>query len=126
MQIQLSKVVKINELCDKMKTREMPLLVAYKFAQLMENLKPQVSFYRDKYMEILRKYAQLDEDGNFISDENDNIKLKEDQSETCIKEINDLENFQVSIDKIDFKLEQLEDLIFTPAEIQVLLPFVTE
>lgn len=126
MQMQLSKAIQAHSLCEKIKEQKMPLMVAYKFAQLMNNLEPQVSFYKERYTEILRTYAQVGEDGNFISDDDGNIKLKDGQGDECIKKINELENFSISIEKVEFKLDQLEELSLTPSEVQTLLPFIME
>ena len=103
----------------------LPLKGAYKINKIRKNTAKEVESYREKFREIIDKYAKKDENGNLIfSDDNSQIMIQEDKIDECEKALTELQDLTVEVDNYNLTLEDLgEDFECSPDEIDVLMPF---
>lgn len=104
----------------------LPLKGAYKLNKIKKGLEKETEFYTEKFQEILDKYGQKDENGNFVfSEDNQQILIVDGKMEECNKALDELQNLEVQIENYNFKLEDLgEDIECTPEELEALMPFM--
>ena len=53
-------------LSKEISTKEMPIKLSYKFSKLLTSVNTEFEFYQKKVSEILQKYGQKDDKGEFI------------------------------------------------------------
>lgn len=110
----------------EVKDQKMSIRLAYKFSKLANRVDEEAQFYRTKLQEIIDKYVEKDEDGKpVIIDDGAALKIIKGQEAECNKAMLELQNIDVDING-NFTVEELEGLELTPAQMQVLLPFISE
>ena len=122
--------VKINDLLNSVETlqklsnQNFKAKLAWQVARLIRAAESELQTFNDTRLNLIRKYGEKDENGDLLTDENNNYKIIPDKANDCSNELNELANSEVEINanKLDFAL--LEDLDFTPVEMAVLEPFV--
>lgn len=126
MKIKLIDARDLNLLYDGIKSAEMPISLAYKFNKLMNSVDKELDFFQEKLNAILEKYAERDEQGNYVQLTPNNIKIQEDKMDECQKELNELQSFEVEIPEIKFSLEELDCLEVTPQQLKSLMSFIED
>ena len=122
--------VKINDLLNSVETlqklsnQNFKAKLAWQVARLIRAAESELQTFNDTRLNLIRKYGEKDENGDLLTDENNNYKIIPDKANDFSNELNELANSEVEINakKLDFAL--LEDLDFTPVEMAVLEPFV--
>ena len=104
---------------------EMPLRLSYKFTKLLSSIETESEFFITKLREIISKYGDKDDQGNF-KEENGNILIQKQFIELAQKEVSALNNIEVTLPDITFTLDELEILNIKPADLRALLPFIKE
>lgn len=104
----------------------LPLKGAYKLNKIRKALDKEGEFYSDKFQEIIDTYAQKDDNGELIfNDDGTQIMIQEDKLEECEKALTDLQNLEVQIENYNFTIEDLgENIECTPDELAILMPFM--
>lgn len=110
---------------EKVKDQTMSISTAYKLSKIYKATKDDLTFYQDKLREILLQYAELDENGQFISVEDGNgIKLKPDTQEACLAAINELQDTESDIEFEPIPVDALSSLEVTPSELEGIMGFI--
>lgn len=105
--------------------KEMPIKLSYKFSKIFDSIETDYQFFFSQLKKILDKYAEKDENGNFIQNE-EHIPLRKETLELAEKALNDLYETEIALPKITFTLDELEGLDIKPFELKMLLPFIEE
>lgn len=108
-----------------LKSTQMSLRLSYKFSKLLSKIEKDNEFFIEKAREIVLKYAEKDENGNYIQNEG-NIKVIPENIPLANKELDELNNIEMEDIDITFTLEELESLSIAPEVLQPLLPFIKE
>ena len=122
------KFVSIENLYTILKTfqeKEMPIKLSYKFSKIFDSIESDYQFFFSQLKKILDKYAEKDEEGKFVQN-GDHIPLKKETLELAEKALNDLYETEITLPKIIFTLDELEELNIKPFELKALLPFIEE
>lgn len=107
------------------KSTQMPLRLSYKFSKLLSKIEKDNEFFMEKTREIVLKYAEKDENGNYIQNEG-NVRVTPENIPLANKELDELNNIEMEDIDITFTLEELESLSIAPEALQPLLPFIKE
>ena len=104
----------------------LPLKGAYKLNKIKKAIEKESEFYSEKFQEIVKTYAQQDENGNVVfSDDGNQIMIKEGMIEECNQALQDLQDLEVEIETYGLTIEDLgEDIQCTPEELEALMPFM--
>lgn len=105
--------------------KEMPIKLSYKFSKIFDSIESDYQFFLSQLRKILDKYAERDENGEFIQKDG-HIPFKKDCFELAEKALNDLYETEITLPKISFTLDELEGLDIKPFELKALLPFIEE
>lgn len=76
---------------------KLPAHIAYKFAKFLRLTDGDETFFNERFKAVLDSYAQKDENGHFVRDGERGIALKPDCTETCRKEMQELENTEIEL-----------------------------
>lgn len=112
---------------EKIKDQVMPVPTAYKLSKIYKATKEDSAFYQEKLRAILTEYAEIDEDGNFIStDGGKGIKLKPDTQEACAAAINELQEIESDIKFDPISIDSLSTLSVSPSDIESIMGFIAQ
>ena len=125
MKVTMEQIAEFRNSSDFFISAQVPLVGAYKINKIRKAADKEFEFYRDKFQEIVNKYARKDNDGNIqFSDDGQQIMIQQDKIEECNQELEDLQKLEVEIDNYNLTLENLGDNIeCTPAQLEALMPF---
>ena len=127
MTLKLTQITSLPTLIQKIKTLPLPIKTSYKFALLGLDVERHVNFYREQLQSIIQNYGQKDEKGNLIPTEDGNgVLLASETYNEAYAKVAELEDLEVELKDISFKLEDFGTLELTPEEVAQLLPFIKE
>lgn len=125
MNIKLQDIVENIEGLNDFSKMSLPAATAFKAARLLKRLNEEINIYQQTRTQVITKYAERNADGSFRQDGN-NLIIPKDKIEVCNKELQDLLNTEIEVNIIPFKLEELQDLHFTPSQLLLLQNFIEE
>jgi hypothetical protein len=111
----------INEISDKVKN----IGTQYKFLKLKKLSLEEYDIFQQQYNTILQ-YAQTDDTGHIITNDNGGILMKKDKTDEYQKLLKEFNDFEIQIPDIYFSLDELEPLNLTFDELELLMPFIKE
>ena len=124
--VQLKDIIEGTEVLKKLAGQPLRGKVAFQISKILKRLEDELTLFNNTRVDIIKKYSQTNENGELISDENGNVKLKEETIEDFNKEITELLNMEIEIDANRIALEDIENVDFTPAEMTLLMPLIEE
>lgn len=122
----LNSVEKLHNVLSSLNQNTMPLRLAYKFTKISSKIEEDYNFYIEKTKEIVIKYAEKDEEGKIIPNEQGNVTIHKNCISQAEKELFELAAIEVDNPEITFTLEELESLEIKPYDLQYLIPFIEE
>ena len=124
--MKLGQIEQLIPTLSTLKDKELPLRVAYKISLLMKAVENDYNFYMEEAKKILKEYAQVDSEGQYITDENGNIPFKEEFADEAQKKVQELKEIEGTETNLFFTLDEFDGISLTPAQLQPLLPFIKE
>lgn len=125
MKVTMEQIVDFRNSSDFFISAQVPLVGAYKINKIRRAADREFEFYREKFQEIVNKYAMKDKDGNVMfSDDGAQIRIQQDKIQECNDELEALQTLEVEVDNYGLTLENLGNNIeCTPAQLEALMPF---
>ncbi len=99
--------------------------LAYKFMKFLKITDSEDAFYNQRLAALIEQYAQRDEEGKYIK-ENDSFQIIKDKVDECRRVVNELNETKVDKPLISFCLEELKELKLSIKEIAYLDEFIIE
>lgn len=124
--------LKIGQLLDSIETLKQlsgePLKarVAFMIARIIKETDTEVTNYNETRSNLINKYGKKNEDGTLEVDSKNNVQFEPEDVPTFNAELSDLLNTTITLNADKIKMDDLENLEFTPAEILMLEPFIEE
>lgn len=122
--IKVSDLLNATETLQKLSQKELKAKLALSIARLLKEAEREIQNFNEVRMNLINKYGEKDEKGELITDDKGNCKIIPDGIETFSKELNDLVTTDVEINANKLKLDDLENLDFTPGDMVALEPFI--
>ena len=123
--MKLSEIEKLYTTLKQLNEKEMPVKISYKFSKIFSQISTDFEFYSKKIQEILSKYGEKDEKGNFIVKDG-MVPFQKDYVDLAMKELDELNSIDITLPEYQFSLEELEPLSLTPAQVSSLTNFIKE
>lgn len=123
--MKLSEIEKLYTTLKQLNEKEMPIKISYKFSKIFSQISTDFEFYSKKIQEILSKYGEKDEKGNFIVKDG-MVPFQKDYVDLAMKELDELNSIDITLPDYQFSLEELEPLSLTPAQVSSLTNFIKE
>jgi len=83
-----------------------------------------VQEFNETRMALIKKYGEKDENGELITDDKGNCKIITENVEKFSAELNELVAAEIEINANKIKMDDLENVDFTPSEMVALEPFI--
>lgn len=124
--MKLANVLSFMEIYTAIKDHSMSVKTAYKFSKLAHKLEEEQKFYQDKLREIIDQYVEKDTNGEIVyTEDHQAMKIISGKEEECSKAMDELQNIEIEVEPV-FNIDELGDLTLTPAQMQLLYPFIIE
>lgn len=125
--MKLSDVIKVRGIFLQIKDTKMPIKTSYQIARFLQKTDVDATFYGDKYRDIINDCAELKEDGTpSISDDGQNIKIKEDKIQDCVAMIQELESTEIENFDLKINISDLENSGLTVEQLYILMDYIVE
>ena len=125
--VSLREVIESTQVLQKLAQKSLRGRAAFQISKLLKQLENELELFNTTRMNLIQKYGEKDENGELAREEGtDNIKLMEDKIVDFNNEFNELLNSKIEINGEAIKLEDIENEDFTPAEMSILMPFISE
>ena len=109
--MKLEKALMVCQLYEKIKTKVIPISVAFKLSRLYNEFKDNCEFYQKTLGDLINTYAQKDERGALLySEDKSTILIVPDKIKECNARLHELKNLEIAKPDITFCAEELESL----------------
>ena len=125
-EISVSTLVECTETLNELIQKPLKIRTAYKIARLAREIQKELELFETTKVSLVKKYGELDENGNPVILENGNYKIKNESSKEFLAEYQDMLTQKISLNIEPLSLEELEEERFTPQEISSIIDFIKE
>lgn len=126
MNVTLKDIVESQEAMRALSTKPLRGRAAFKVARLLKKLEVELSTFNDTRMRLIENYAKKDENGQFVTNEQNEYQFDKEHADKFVEEVNKLLAEEIQIDANPILISEVEELDFTPAEMAMLEPFMDE
>ena len=118
----INSVSTLKELMSKpLKSR-----VAYKVARLAREVENEYRLYDEKRVDLIKKFANHDENGELVVDEEGSFSVADENVAEFRKELMELMDVEIELNVDKVSLDELDGCDFTPNEMANIMVFVEE
>ena len=124
--IKISDLLNSTEALQKLAGTELKAKLAWQVGRILKAAETEIQSFNEARMNLIKKYGEKDENGELITDEQGNCKIVEGDINEFSNELNDLINSEVEISGNKIKIDDLDKVDFTPAEmaqLEILIDF---
>ena len=124
--IKISDLLNSTEALQKLAGTELKAKLAWQVGRILKAAEIEIQSFNETRMNLIKKYGEKDENGELITDEQGNCKIVEGDINEFSNELNDLINSEVEISGNKIKIDDLDKVDFTPAEmaqLEILIDF---
>lgn len=124
--MKMYEVLELQTLYNSIANIKLPLKTTYKFTRLMKRAEEEISFYQEKFREIVEEYG-VKENGEYkITPDGQSIAIIPGKEVECNTKLAELRNLDVLIDGIKFSIEELEKLDVSISELSCLMSLIED
>lgn len=125
-QVKISDLLNSTEALQKLAGTELKAKLAWQVGRILKAAEVEIQSFNETRMNLIKKYGEKDEKGELVTDEQGNCKIVEGDINEFSNELNDLINSEVEINGNKIKIDDLDKVDFTPAEmaqLEILIDF---
>lgn len=116
------KIVNDANFLGTLTNKQLPIKVSYAIAKNVSKIEKELEIYSKEKQKLVDKYCIKDENGNNKIDENDQLKIADENLDDWNKSINELLDIEIEIDIHKFNINDLlnSNLDMTPSELMLI------
>lgn len=122
--VKISELLNSTEVLQKLSRTDLKAKPSWKVARLLKSADVEIQEFNDTRLKLIQKYGQKDENGELVTDADGNCQIIQESIAQFSSELNELLNTDVEINADRIRIEDIEHLDFTPAEMSILEPFI--
>ena len=122
--IKLQDLLNSTEALQRLAQTSLKARPAFYVAKLLKAADKEIQEFNETRMNLIKKYGEKDENGELITDENQNCKIPDQDISNFTQELNDLAATEVEINANKLRIDDLETVDFTPNDMSVLELFI--
>ena len=122
----LRNIVESADIMRELSGKSLKGRAAFRVARLLREVEKEFTLFNEKRVDLIREYAQKDENGEIKSEENGNVTLDPDRLTEFYQKLEELLNAEVEINAERIDINDLDDIELTPAQVINLEPFINE
>lgn len=114
----------LSALIEKIKNQNFSIETQYKFLKISKVVDNELSIINEQKELLVKQFAEYDENGQILMNEDGGIKIKEESLNECLKKVIELNQITITFPDIYFSLSELENLGLTLQDLMYLEPFI--
>ena len=122
----LRNIVESADIMRELSGKSLKGRAAFRVARLLREVEKEFTLFNEKRVDLIKEYAQKDENGEIKSEENGNVTLDPDRLTEFYQKLEELLNTEVEINAEKIDTVDLDDIELTPAQVINLEPFINE
>lgn len=122
--VKISELLNSTEALQKLAKMQLKARLAWNVSKLLKAADVEIQDFNETRLELIRKYGEKDENDQLITDENGNCKIVTDKIDNFTAELTELAESEVEINANKVRIDDLEDINFTPADMAALETFI--
>ena len=121
------KIVNDANFLGALTNKQLPIKISYAIAKNISKIEKDLELYNKEKQKLVDKYCIKDEKGNNKIDENNQLKIADENLDDWNKSINELLDIEIEIDIHKFNINDLlnSNLDMTPSEL-ILIDYMIE
>ena len=124
--MKMYEILELQNLYNSIKDIKLPLKTTYKLTRLMRRAEEELSFYQEKFSEIVGEYG-VKENGQYkLTPDGQSIAIIPGKEVECNTKLTELRNLDVLIDGIKFSIEELEGIDVSISELSCLMSLIED
>ena len=124
--MKMYEVLDLQALYASIANIKLPLKTTYKFTRLMKRAEEEITFYQEKFREIVEEYG-VKENGEYkLTPDGQSIVIIPGKEVECNNKLAELRNLDVLIDGIKFTIEELEGIDVSISELSCLMSLIED
>lgn len=112
------------EILQKLSQTHLKARPSWEVSRILKATDVEIQNFNEARMNLIRRYGEKDENGELITDSNDQCKIIPEEINNFAEEFNELVNAEVEINANKVRIDDIADKEFTPAEMSQLEPFI--
>ena len=124
--VKISDLLNSTEALQKLAGTELKAKLAWQVGRILKAAEAEIQSFNETRMDLIRKYGEKDEKGELVTDETGNCKIMEGGILDFSNQLTELGESELEIDGNKIKIDDLDNVNFTPAEmaqLEVLIDF---
>lgn len=122
--LKISDLLNSTEVLQKLAGKELKAKLAWQVGRVLKSAEKEIQDFNETRMNLIKKYGEKDENDELVTDENNNCKINNEFINDFSNELNELIESEIEINANKIKIEDIENIDFTPAEMTQLEAFV--
>lgn len=122
--VTMNDVLNIEKVFQKLVNQSLTGKKAFAMARLAREVEKEVATFENIRMELIRKYANKDENGEAIIDDNGNVHLSEENVKLCNQELRESLEQEIELNVGPLHYDWFDDIELTMAEADAFEPFM--
>ena len=124
--VKISDLLNSTEALQKLAGTELKAKLAWQVGRILKAAEAEIQSFNETRMDLIRKYGEKDEKGELVTDETGNCKIMEGGILDFSNQLTELVESEVEINGNKIKIDDLDNVNFTLAEmaqLEVLIDF---
>lgn len=122
--LKIGDLVNSTEALQKLSQKEMKAKLSWQVTRLLKAADKELQEFNETRMNLIKKYGEKDENGELITDDKGNCHILEASTIDFSNELNELVDTEVEISANKIRIDDLENIDFTPADMGILEVFI--
>ena len=123
-QLKIADLLNSTDVLQKLAGKELKAKLAWQVGRMLKEAEKEIQSFNETRMQLINKYGSKDEKGELVMDENNNCKIEPESINNFSNELNELIASEIEINAHKIKIDDIENINFTPSEMAQLEPFV--
>jgi hypothetical protein len=125
MKISINELSNLDRALTELENEKMNAILAYKFSKISKTVKNEMSTVEETRMKIISPYAQKDENGQFLV-ENNQYVIDEKDMAIVTTELNNLYRNEIEIDLDKIKIDEIKDFTMSNRQMEALMIIIED
>lgn len=123
--ITLEELVNSTDALRELSQKNLRARASYHAGKILKAAEAEMQSFNETRMELIRKYAEKDENGELKSNEDGNVNIMKEHLATFTQELNELLAANVEINAEPINIDDIENVEFTPGAMAQLEKFIS-
>lgn len=122
--VTMNDILNVEKVFKKLINQSLTGKKAFVMARLAREVEKEVTTFESTRMELIRKYASTDENGEMIVDDNGNVHLSEENVKSCNQELLEVLSQEIELNAGPLQYDWFDSIELTMTEADAFEPFM--